>query len=92
MGNQTLVFFMGSDEIDVAVRRKYAQCTTQIQCILNVAASDNFAFASSKLFAEQLMVDNLLPFVRPDEMVPVRVLSVPIASPPIEMILIKVFP
>lgn len=90
MGVPTMAFFQGSDDIDEAVKKLFYECKTKTDCLEKVANGNNYVFASSRLYAEQLIADTLLPTLEPGNVIPVRFLPIPIALPPIEMILIKV--
>lgn len=83
----TLVFFMGDEEIDRTVVARNKGCESTTDCIHRVAKNHNFAMASSKMYVGQIVGRELTPI---GGVSPVRFLPIPIASPPIEMILIKV--
>lgn len=78
---------MGTDELDQQVFQRNKGCPSTADCVRRVATDSNFAIASSKMYVEQLLADQ---FDAGGGEIPVRMLPVSIASPPIEMILIKV--
>lgn len=87
MSNATSSFFLGSDELDQEIVQVRQNCVSTRMCLQRVLDDGNFVMATSKMHVEQLTVD----YLSPRGISPFRMLPGAIASPSIEMILIKVF-
>lgn len=87
MSKATSLFFLGADELDQQIIHISQQCTSTGVCLQRILNDTNFVMATSKMHAEQLIVD----YLSPRGISPFRILPGSIATPPIEMILIKVY-